>query len=127
MEIAFKKLMNRLNSTNWKEFEIKLNKELSYLDEKEMEEKKEKPIGNSNGICFLTMHAAKGLEFDTVFLPNLNEGLFPSGKSVRQGELEQERRLFYVAMTRAQKNLIITYLEADRQKKKSRFLSELGF
>ena len=127
LEIAFKKLMNRLNSTNWKEFEIKLNKELSYLDKKELEEKKEKPIGNSNGICFLTMHAAKGLEFDTVFLPNLNEGLFPSGKSVRQGELEQERRLFYVAMTRAQKNLIITYLESDRQKKKSRFLSELGF
>lgn len=62
----------------------------------------------------MTVHAAKGLEFDTVFLTGLEEGLFPSDYSLQErGGLEEERRLMYVAITRARKHL---YLSAAKQR-----------
>ncbi len=67
---------------------------------------------DDNRVSLMTMHAAKGLEYDTVFLPGWEEGLFPSQKSMdengRSG-LEEERRLAYVAITRAKRNLYISY------------------
>ncbi|MGN0170110.1 MAG: ATP-dependent helicase [Lachnospiraceae bacterium] len=127
LEITLKAILNDLNSLNWKEFEEKLNYKLINLN-KEMQGDRETLYKQvPGGTCLLTMHAAKGLEFQNVVLPNLNEGMFPSAKSIRQGELEQERRLFYVAMTRARQNLLFTYLSEGEKKKKSRFLSELGF
>jgi len=58
----------------------------------------------------MTIHSAKGLEFDNVFLAGLEDGLFPSARSMDDTEdLEEERRLCYVAITRAKKELFITY------------------
>ena len=58
----------------------------------------------------MTIHNAKGLEFDNVFIAGVEQGLFPHSNSLESDEeYEEERRLFYVAITRAKKNLIISY------------------
>ncbi|MCQ2251666.1 MAG: exodeoxyribonuclease V subunit gamma, partial [Bacteroidales bacterium] len=63
-----------------------------------------------NQVSLLTIHASKGLEFKNVYLCGVEDGLFPSQKSAESNaQLEEERRLFYVAVTRAQKRLIISY------------------
>ena len=59
----------------------------------------------------MTIHTAKGLEFDTVFVCGLVEGMFPSKKLRNQDELEEERRLFYVAITRAVRKLYLSSFE----------------
>jgi DNA helicase-2/ATP-dependent DNA helicase PcrA len=60
-------------------------------------------------VVLTTIHASKGLEFDVVFVVGLEDGLFPHHRSVEEGHLEEERRLAYVAFTRARKRLILTY------------------
>ena len=62
----------------------------------------------------MTMHAAKGLEFDTVFLPSLNEGVLPSRHAVSIPEIEEERRLLYVALTRARKRLYLSFVSGEK-------------
>ena len=61
-----------------------------------------------DAVNIMTIHSAKGLEFDNVFLPNWQEGVFPSPKSVEEGHIEEERRLAYVAITRAKRRLYIS-------------------
>lgn len=80
-----------------------------------------------NGVRLMTMHAAKGLEFDTVFIIQTNEGRIPYQKSLREDNEEEERRLFYVGMTRAKELLQITYVKQKNGKAKepSRFIDEL--
>lgn len=58
-------------------------------------------------VSFCTMHSSKGLEFDTVIIPDVNEGIIPNSKALTDDSIEEERRLFYVAVTRAKKKLII--------------------
>jgi len=78
------------------------------------------------GIRLMTMHAAKGLEFSTVYLPDVNEGKLPSRQAASPEEIEEERRMFYVAMTRAQKELHILYCDRENGKERpSRFLEPL--
>ena len=81
-----------------------------------------------NAIQILTMHACKGLEFDTVFLPDLNEGVLPSRRAQSPESIEEERRLFYVSMTRARDQLYLMYLRGDRENPRlpCRFLHALG-
>jgi DNA helicase-2/ATP-dependent DNA helicase PcrA len=65
---------------------------------------------NVSRITMMTIHAAKGLEFKNVFVVGLEENLFPSERSTdNPGEIEEERRLFYVAVTRAEENVVLTY------------------
>ena len=63
---------------------------------------------NSNLVSIMTVHAAKGLEFDTVFLPAWEDGVFPNDKAINEGAIEEERRLAYVAITRAKKRCVIS-------------------
>lgn len=78
-------------------------------------------------VRLMTVHGAKGLEFHTVFLPDCNERVFPHGSMPGPQETEEERRLFYVAMTRAKESLELLYLSGDRTRPRlpSRFLNPL--
>ena len=65
-------------------------------------------LTSEDKVTLMTLHGAKGLEFDTVFLPGWEEGLFPHQRALDEGgssALEEERRLAYVGLTRAKKNL----------------------
>ena len=78
-------------------------------------------------IRLMTVHGSKGLEFDTVILPDCNETVFPHGRFQTDAEVEEERRIFYVAMTRAKENLELLYLTGtgERPRLPSRFLKPL--
>jgi DNA helicase-2/ATP-dependent DNA helicase PcrA len=89
---------------------------------------KERSRGQKNeGIRLMTMHAAKGLEFDTVYIIEANEGQIPYKKALKEHGLEEERRLFYVGMTRAKEVLRIVYVKTKNGKDvtPSRFVEEL--
>lgn len=90
---------------------------------------RKKAADKSSGAAaeFLTMHGAKGLEYEVVFIIQGNEGVTPYKKAQTEEEIEEERRLFYVAMTRAKKKLIISYVKEKNGKSKSpsRFVNEL--
>lgn len=78
------------------------------------------------GVTLSTMHRAKGLEWDVVFIIGANDGVNPSRMAKQEDELEEERRLFYVAVTRARKRLEISWLKRqDGDDKRSRFLHEM--
>ena len=87
---------------------------------------------NADVVKLMTIHSAKGLEFPVVFVGGLEETLFPNAMSINtREELEEERRLFYIAVTRAEKHLFLTYANARYrfgslvQNDASRFLEEL--
>ncbi|MDE5864080.1 MAG: ATP-dependent helicase, partial [Lachnospiraceae bacterium] len=79
------------------------------------------------GLTVTTMHSAKGLEYDAVFLLEANEGLTPYKKAVKPEEMEEERRMFYVAMTRAKNHLHIYEVKEyyNKELEPSRFIGEL--
>lgn len=78
--------------------------ESEYFSDKQVEK------GKKNAVTLMTMHAAKGLEFPYVFIIGMEEGLFPHSRSLmNRDELEEERRLCYVGMTRAKQKLYLTY------------------
>ncbi len=95
--------------------------------QKSYREALQKNRDSGSDIALMTVHASKGLEFDEVFLPDCNEGMYPHGRMPDHPTLEEERRIFYVAMTRARNELQILYLTGsrDRPKQKSRFLEGL--
>ena len=82
----------------------------------------------ADSVVFTTMHSAKGLEYDVVFLPDATEGVIPHKKSMKDADIEEERRLFYVAVTRAKNHLHIFVPGELYQKKQviSRFVKEMG-
>jgi len=88
---------------------------------------------NNDKVSMMTIHASKGLEFKTVFIAGVEEGLFPSFRSVTDPkEIEEERRLFYVAITRSERELFITHTirrmkwGSFQSASPSRFLAELN-
>ena len=82
----------------------------------------------THGARIMTMHVSKGLEFDRVYLPALNEGVIPGRRCSEPSDFEEERRLLYVAMTRARSHLELLYTTGTRQNPRppSRFLSVYG-
>ncbi|MET0129101.1 MAG: DNA helicase II [Stenotrophomonas chelatiphaga] len=87
---------------------------------------------NEDGVQLMTLHSAKGLEFPLVFLAGMEDGLFPSARSLEEsGRLEEERRLAYVGITRARQKLVLCYAESrrihgqDNYGVPSRFLREI--
>lgn len=78
-------------------------------------------------LSLMTVHASKGLEFRNVFIAECNEGNFPHGKMLKEKIVEEERRLFYVAVTRSCENLYLFYIDGSKDKKAipSRFLNSL--
>ena len=86
-----------------------------------------------NSVTLMTLHAAKGLEFPVVFIVGLEDGLFPSSRSDSEDNVEEERRLAYVGMTRAREILFLTYAQSRftfgsrNYNMPSRFLLELGY
>ena len=93
---------------------------------RQMQEQQKTPQGPA--VSLTTIHSAKGLEFTAVFLPSLAEGILPYEKSREGAALEEERRLFYVGLTRARRRLFLSFCEKryERQMKPSRFLEEMG-
>lgn len=82
---------------------------------------------DTDAVSMVTMHASKGLEWKVVVLPDVNEGVIPHKKAVTDNELEEERRMFYVAMTRAKEYLFIFYIQEKEAGNllPSRFLDEI--
>ncbi len=91
---------------------------------KMQEEKKDDDV---DGVELMTMHGAKGLEFEAVFIPTLNEGVCPYRKATLPAEIEEERRMLYVAMTRASYHLHLSHVGRRFNKKAepSRFIAEI--
>ena len=93
----------------------------------ELERKAKSDKYNPDAISLLTMHSAKGLEFHSVFIIEVNEDVCPYRKAEIVEDMEEERRMFYVAMTRAKKKLVISYVKERNGKPMfpSRFVNEL--
>ena len=95
----------------------------------------QKKVSSEPGVTLITMHGSKGLEYDKVFMINCNEETTPHKKARSKEEMEEERRMFYVGMTRAKKELTLLYITGETGTKKeggsakttlpSRFLTEL--
>lgn len=93
-------------------------------------QKTDMPIKNGQEECrlhLMTVHGSKGLEFDKVYIPDCNEKVFPYGAMIEEKACEEERRIFYVAMTRAKENLELLYLTGTKERPRlpSRFLNPL--
>jgi len=103
------------------------------LSESEKDDTQDPERDQTNKIVLMTVHAAKGLEFPYVYIAGMEENLFPSeSKNDTPDELEEERRLFYVALTRAEKAVTVSYAQNRRKwgstetTRPSRFLREIG-
>ncbi|ACO03570.1 MAG TPA: DNA helicase UvrD [Persephonella sp.] len=105
---------------------------LEFLEESSLSQAQDS-IQEENSVKIMTVHASKGLEFPVVFIAGLEEGIFPSGRSFEDIEqMEEERRLFYVAITRAKEKLFLTYSKYRagygshyNETKPSRFLQDI--
>ncbi|NLW32613.1 MAG: UvrD-helicase domain-containing protein [Fibrobacter sp.] len=80
-----------------------------------------------SGVVLMTLHKSKGLEFNVVFLANLDKDYIPSPRAVSEGNIDEERRLFYVGMTRAQKQLYLTYPGTKVYRGKNRTVTPCPF
>ena len=102
----------------------------TYIKEytEKLEEQAKKVEQEREGVLISTLHGVKGLEYDHVYILNVNEGSMPYRKAVLEPAIEEERRLFYVGMTRARKHLALCYVRQQYEKKRepSRFLKEAG-
>ena len=96
------------------------------FNKKQKEDFEKNKNSDRDAVIISTMHGCKGLEFEKVYIPEAVEGIIPYKKAIRQSDIEEERRLFYVAITRAKKELMITYPKSlyGKDKEVSPFLRE---
>ncbi|GDY20926.1 DNA helicase [Verrucomicrobiota bacterium] len=87
----------------------------SFLDDLSLGEDRTEDKEAGDAVTLITMHSCKGLEFPHVFIVGLEDGLLPHTRSKTEGTLDEERRLFYVAITRAQKTLSITHCQGRKK------------
>lgn len=102
---------------------------LDYIDEyNEWYKENGSKCASENAVTCITMHGSKGLEYDIVIIPDVNEGVIPHHLSTTDDEIEEERRMMYVAMTRAKKQLYLLYTEHryNRDCEPSRFLEDIN-
>lgn len=104
----------------------------AYIDSYGEELEKQMEAGRQqqkSGVTLTTMHSSKGLEYEVVFVMDINEGITPHKKAVKDADLEEERRLFYVAVTRAKTYLFLYSLKELYQKDAqiSRYIGELRY
>jgi len=98
--------ISKLEDDNFKGYLSEFLQDVALLTDLDQEDKEE----DKNRVAMMTVHLAKGLEFPTVFIVGMEENLFPSQMSMNsRSELEEERRLFYVALTRAMSRVCLTY------------------
>jgi len=97
-----------------------------YKEELEVQMKKSRQ--QADGIALATIHSAKGLEYEVVYIIDVNEGIMPYKKAVLDQEVEEERRMFYVGMTRAKKELYLSSVKEQNGSNPdiSRFIKEAG-
>lgn len=97
----------------------------AYAEQVEQQAKKQREKGN--GVVISTLHSVKGLEYDRVYIFNVNEGSIPYKKAVLPQQIEEERRLLYVGMTRAKERLTLCYVTSqfEKERTRSRFLEEV--
>lgn len=114
------------NFKSYDEWEIHIAKYTQELEEQQAKARKIRGE-RENKVQLMTIHSAKGLEFEDVFVIHANEGEIPHQKAEKKDEIEEERRLFYVALTRAKNNLCISYITQKNGNsiKPSRFVEEL--
>ena len=102
----------------------------NHMDEYKEQLKEQSALreAEKEGVSPMTMHSCKGLEFKVVYILDTNEGITPHHKAVLEPDLEEERRMFYVAMTRAKDRLHIFYVKERYHKRQtvSRFVVETG-
>lgn len=98
--------------------------ECALLDARDREEQ---GAGTERGVTLMTAHASKGLEFPLVIIIGLERGVFPHRRALEERNEAEERRLFYVAMTRAQTELILTYAEQRKRQGRTRRQRPSGF
>src|SRR3712207_6803376 len=102
-----------------------------FLQEQALYSEQDALSGEGGRVALMTLHNAKGLEYDHVFVVGMEEGTFPHARSLDEQNLEEERRLAYVGITRARKSLTLTYAKlrsnwGEREyQMPSRFLSEI--
>jgi len=110
-----------------KEFDSIESLENHAMQMQDIQDKNVNTVIEDNGLYLMTYHASKGLEFDAVFLPLLIEGEIPSKNSITLEEIEEERRMLYVAMTRAKKKLTLSYTSSKGREKhiRSRFIEPI--
>jgi superfamily I DNA/RNA helicase len=86
-----------------------------FLDSVALMQDKEDNDDSGNGVSLITMHAAKGLEFPVAFIVGVEDGVLPHSRSIEEGSRDEERRLFYVGITRAMEDLTITWCHSRRR------------
>lgn len=115
------------NLSEWLNAKKNYEKSLKEMQEKKDNSERKENTQDSTRIQLMTVHASKGLEFDYVWIPDCNEKVFPHGNMPDAAACEEERRIFYVAMTRAKKSLELLYLTGTKERPRlpSRFLNPL--